>query len=48
MNIDNFIKKFKVLKNKGYIKTHRKGPTGIGYTLEQELGIKENNIVFQT
>jgi len=28
----------------GYIKTHRVGPTGIGKTLEDLLGIRENNI----
>jgi hypothetical protein len=44
MNINKFIKNFKILKSKGFVKTRRKGPTGIGYTLEQELGIKENNI----
>ncbi|MBI5402581.1 MAG: hypothetical protein HY959_04220 [Ignavibacteriae bacterium] len=44
MNIDKFVEKFKILKKKGYVKSHRKGPTGIGHTLEQELGMKENNI----
>lgn len=34
----------KALKKKGYIKTHRSGNTGIGKTLEDQLGIKENNI----
>jgi hypothetical protein len=28
----------------GYIPTHRSGPTGIGKTLEDILGIKENNV----
>ncbi len=28
----------------GYVRTHRSGPTGIGKTLEDLLGIKENNI----
>ena len=28
----------------GYIKTHRSGPTGIGKTLEDILGIRENNV----
>jgi len=32
------------IKEKGYIKTHRKGNTGIGKTLEDLLGITENNI----
>ena len=28
----------------GFVKTLRKGPTGIGYTLETLLEIDENNI----
>lgn len=44
MNLQDFIKRFKKLKAKGFIPSQRKGPTGIGYTLEHELGIKENNI----
>lgn len=44
MNIEKFIKAFEKLKKKGFIKSHRRGPTGIGHTLEQELGMKENNI----
>lgn len=44
MDLQSFIKKFKELKAKGFIPSHRKGPTGIGYTLERELGINENNI----
>ncbi len=44
MTIEKFTKKFKELKKKGFVKSHRKGPTGIGHTLEQELGMKENNI----
>jgi len=31
-------------KNMGWIKTHRSGPTGIGKTLEDLLGIPENNL----
>lgn len=38
------IKKLKSIKEKGYIKTHRTGNTGIGKTLEDLLGIAENNI----
>jgi hypothetical protein len=34
----------KKIKERGYIKTHRSGNTGIGKTLEDELGIKENNV----
>lgn len=32
------------IKKLGFIKTHRRGPTGIGKTLEDLLEIKENNI----
>ena len=39
-----FQKKLKKIRNKGFIPSKRKGPTGIGYTLECELGITENNI----
>lgn len=38
------LEKIKDLKSKGYITTHRAGPTGIGKTLEDLLGIQENNI----
>lgn len=37
------IAKLKEISALGYVKTHRKGPTGIGKTLEDLLGIKENN-----
>jgi len=36
--------KLKEIKKMGFIKTHRSGTTGIGKTLEDLLGIKENNI----
>ena len=32
------------LKNRGFIFSHRKGPTGIGHTLEQELKLNETNL----
>lgn len=38
------LEKLKTIKAQGYIKTHRAGPTGIGKTLEDLLGIPENNI----
>lgn len=38
------IKKLKAIKEMGYIKTHRAGNTGIGKTLEDLLGITENNV----
>lgn len=43
-SLELFIKKFTVITKMGWIKTHRAGPTGIGKTLEDLLGIKENNI----
>jgi len=38
------VAKIKSLKRLGYVKTHRIGNTGIGKTLEDLLGIKENNV----
>jgi len=32
------------LSKKGFVKSRRKGPTGIGHTLEQVLHLRENNI----
>ena len=44
MDLPQFLKKLKQLKAKGYVKSLRKGPTGIGYSLEKYVGIKENNL----
>lgn len=44
MTLKEFHEKFKLLKAKGFVKSRRKGPTGVGHTLEVELGLKENNI----
>ena len=35
---------FKPIADEGFIRTLRKGDTGIGYTLETKLGIEENSI----
>lgn len=43
-NLNEFIAEFKKIKEQGWIKTHRSGPTGIGKTLEDLLGIPENNL----
>lgn len=43
-NLDEFIEKFTKITKRGWIKTHRSGSTGIGKTLEDLLGIEENNI----
>lgn len=42
--LDDFIREYSKIKEMGWIKTHRSGPTGIGKTLEDLLGIPENNI----
>jgi len=44
MDLTTFKQKFNAIKERGYIKTHRKGNTGVGHTLEQELGLTENGI----
>lgn len=44
MTLEEFQTKFKEIKSRGFIPSLRRGPTGIGYTLETELGIVENNI----
>jgi len=41
---DEIVSKLKEIKGIKYVKTHRKGDTGIGKTLEDLLGIEENNI----
>lgn len=32
------------LKEEGFIPSERRGPTGVGYTLERRLGLTENNL----
>ncbi len=44
MTLEEFKRKFYELKNKSYVKSLRRGPTGIGYTFETYLGIEENNL----
>lgn len=43
MKIEEFQTRFTAIKAKGFLPTTRKGPTGIGHTLESLLGITENN-----
>ena len=43
LSIEEFSEKFRIIKEKGFVPSLRKGPTGIGYTLETLLGIDENN-----
>jgi hypothetical protein len=44
MNLAEFRKRFSAVKKQGWIQSVRKGPTGIGHTFEQLMGLKENNI----
>lgn len=44
MNYEEFVKKIQEIKEMEWVKTHRRGDTGIGKTLEDLLGISENNI----
>ena len=44
MNLAEFVTKFEEIKAMGWVKSMRRGNTGIGYTLEELLGISENNI----
>jgi hypothetical protein len=32
------------IRDRGFIESHRKGDTGIGKTLEDELGVEENSV----
>jgi len=44
MNLKTLKKELQEIKKQGFVKSHRVGDTGIGKTLEDLLGIKENNI----
>lgn len=44
MEYREFKRKIAQIRDMGYVQSHRKGPTGIGKTLEDLLGITENNI----
>jgi len=44
MEYNEFLEKMRGIKKRGFIPSIRKGPTGIGKTLEELLGIEENNI----
>lgn len=43
MTLEEFKTKIKSLKERGFIPTTRKGPTGIGHTFETALELDENN-----
>lgn len=44
MDLQKLIRKLKKIKALGFVPTHRANDTGIGKTLEDLLGIKENNL----
>ena len=44
MTLQEFIRAFSDLKSRGWVKSERRGPTGIGHTLEKQIGLPENNI----
>lgn len=43
LSFEEILQRLKEIEKRGYIKTHRQGNTGIGKTLEDLLGIEENN-----
>ncbi len=43
VNVTTLQQKLQVINSMGFVKTHRSGNTGIGKTLEDLMGIKENN-----
>jgi hypothetical protein len=45
MTLDECTKRFSKVRKRGFIRTARSGPTGIGHTLEQAVGLQENNLV---
>ncbi len=44
MTLEEFRRAFADLKMRGWVRSERRGPTGIGYTLEKLLGLPESNI----
>jgi hypothetical protein len=44
MDLKTFQGKFDKIRSKGFVKSQRRGNTGVGHTLESLLGITENNI----
>ncbi|MGL5973145.1 MAG: MvaI/BcnI family restriction endonuclease, partial [Oscillospiraceae bacterium] len=42
--LNDFVREYEKICDMGWILTHRSGPTGIGKTLEDLLGIDENNL----
>jgi len=44
MTLNEFKEEFAKIRARGFVPTARRGPTGVGYTLEKLLGLRENNI----
>lgn len=44
MTLSVFTKAFGKLKARGWVQSRRRGPTGIGHTLEELIGLSENNV----
>lgn len=44
MTLDEFRRRFKEIRDMGFVKSTRRGPTGVGHTFETLLGLKEDNI----
>jgi hypothetical protein len=44
MPLEEFVRRIQKIKAVGYVESHRHGDTGVGKTLEDLLGIAENNI----
>ena len=44
MQLSVFKKRFVALRKRGFVRSRRSGPTGVGHTLEAELEMTENNI----
>ena len=42
-SFETFLEKFTYIKNLGFVKTKRKNNTGVGFTFESLLGLKENS-----
>lgn len=44
MTLEEFKERFNEIKAQGWVPSRRRGPTGIGQTLEEMLGLSENNV----
>jgi len=44
LSYDEIVERLRIIKGMNYVKTHRAGDAGIGKTLEDLLGITENNV----